>query len=356
MVAADVAAATLGEANIDKVMNGELAAPSTPKRDAIFEKLERATHSTESTVQIFLSMGQAVAVGTAIGSGLDPKSVAERARKSGEASRAGLEEDMRLPMRRFLAYSYRNLSDSDLKHLLGFLESPAGKRYVTAYNASMGAGFDAMGKRTGEQLGESLRELAQAQFDQSAQERAPPARGAARCRSPRRPRPRRRASLAQPPEHHRGFRASDRAPSSARNSLQQRADRFDLILQPVIRVEHVQRGAVLARPAHAVLHRHDVIVPAVHDDGRAGDVLRRVGFESRHVEGGRQQEQAARLHARGGGGGNVAPMLEPTSTTGRGWPRRRPRVSRPAPPGRRARDSPPTRPLTRARAPEPPWR
>jgi hypothetical protein len=78
-------------------------------------------------------------------------------------------------MRRFLAYSYRNLSDSDLKHLLAFLESPAGARYVTAYNAAMGAGYDAMGKRTGEQLGESLRELAQAQFDQSAQERVPSA-------------------------------------------------------------------------------------------------------------------------------------------------------------------------------------
>ena len=62
------------------------------------------------------------------------------------------------------------MSDSDLKHLLAFLESPAGKRYVTAYNASMGAGFDAMGKRTGEQLGESLRELAQAQVDSLAPE------------------------------------------------------------------------------------------------------------------------------------------------------------------------------------------
>src|SRR5271168_1472029 len=51
MVAADVAAATLGEANIDKVMSGELAAPSTPRRDVIVGKLERATHSTESTVQ-----------------------------------------------------------------------------------------------------------------------------------------------------------------------------------------------------------------------------------------------------------------------------------------------------------------
>jgi len=171
MVAADVAAASLGETNISKIESGELAAPSTPKRDAIFDKLERATRSTESTVQVFLSMGQAVAVGTAIGSGQDPVAIGERAQKSVEAGRAELEQSMRLPMRRFLAYSYRSLSDSDLKHLLAFLESPVGKRYVTAYNASMGAGFDAMGKRTGEQLGESLRELAQAQIDSSLENR-----------------------------------------------------------------------------------------------------------------------------------------------------------------------------------------
>jgi hypothetical protein len=57
------------------------------------------------------------------------------------------------------------MSDADLKHLLAFLESPPGKRYVSAYIASLGAGFDAMGRRCGEQLGESLRELAQAQLD-----------------------------------------------------------------------------------------------------------------------------------------------------------------------------------------------
>jgi hypothetical protein len=162
MVSADVVLATLGEANIDKVMNGETTAPSTPKRDELIDKLERATHSTESTVDIFLSMGESVAVGTAVGSGMDPVAVEARAHKSGEASRAGLEQNMRAPMRRFMAYGYRDLSDSDLKHLLSFMESAAGKRYNTAYNASMSAGFDAMGRRTGEQLGESLRELAQA--------------------------------------------------------------------------------------------------------------------------------------------------------------------------------------------------
>jgi len=187
MVAADVAAAELGEANIDKIMSGELTAPSTPKRDALFSKIERATHSAESTVQIFLSMGEAVAVGTAIGSGMDPKGVAERALKSGESGRAELEASMHEPMRRFIAYAYRGLSDSDLKHLLAFLESPAGARYVAAYNASMGAGYDAMGKRTGEELGESLRELAQAQPDPF--ENVPPGIAAPRSASPGPPAP-----------------------------------------------------------------------------------------------------------------------------------------------------------------------
>jgi hypothetical protein len=164
MVAADLALAELGEANIDKVMNGEITAPSTPKRDTLVDKLERATRSSESTVDIFLGMGQAVAVGTAIGSGMDPIAAGDRAHKSGETSRAELERQMRLPMRRFMAYGYRDLSDADLKHVLAFFESPAGRRYVAAYNASMNAGFDAMGRRTGEQLGESLREMAQAEL------------------------------------------------------------------------------------------------------------------------------------------------------------------------------------------------
>ena len=164
MVAADMATAIIEESRLDKIMKGEITVPSTPQRDVLFDKIEQAARSTESTVQIFLSMGQAVAIGTAVGAGRDASKVADSARKSGEATRAGLEEDMKVPLRRYLAYSYRDLSDADLKHLLAFLESPPGRRYVSAYIASLGAGFNAMGRRCGEQLGESLRELAQAQM------------------------------------------------------------------------------------------------------------------------------------------------------------------------------------------------
>lgn len=174
MVAADVAEATAGEEVSDKIMSGEIAVPSTPKRDLLFDKLERAVRSTESQVQIYLAMGEAVAIGTAIGSGQDPNGVAERARKNAEASRAELEQSMRVPMRKILTYGYRTLSDSDLKQLLVFLDSPAGTRFVTAYNACMEAGFRAMGKRTGEQLGEALRELAQAQLEKPVQNPPPP--------------------------------------------------------------------------------------------------------------------------------------------------------------------------------------
>jgi hypothetical protein len=164
MVAADVALATTEQDSIDKIMAGQITAPSTPQRDAIYEKLEQATRSTESTVQIFLSMGVAVAMGTAVGSGLDRDQVQARSQKSSDDTRAMLEVEMREPLRRYLAYGYRELSDADLKRLLAFLESGAGKRYVNAYIASIAAGYDAMGHRCGEQLGESLRELAQAKL------------------------------------------------------------------------------------------------------------------------------------------------------------------------------------------------
>jgi hypothetical protein len=175
MVAADLKLASLSDADADKVMNGDISVPSTPQRDALFEKLERAERSAESTVQILVTMGTAVAAGTAVGSGIDPAPVEQRARKSGEASRQSMQENLREPMRRYLAYGYGDLSDADLKRVLSFLQSTAGKQYISAYLASLGAGFYAMGRRCGEQLGESLRELAMAQLATESAEQEQPA-------------------------------------------------------------------------------------------------------------------------------------------------------------------------------------
>jgi hypothetical protein len=165
MVAADVALARLDEPTIDKIMSGELAVPSTPERDSLTAKLEHETQSTDSAVEIYLRIGRSLAVGTAIGSGMDPVAADQRAEKATDAAqRDDLGKNLREPLRRYLAYGYRELSDEDLQRLSAFLETHAGKRYVTAYNAAMSAGFDAMSKRCGEQIGESWRELAEAQL------------------------------------------------------------------------------------------------------------------------------------------------------------------------------------------------
>jgi hypothetical protein len=182
MTAAELGLASLSDDEADKVMNGDTAAPTTPQRTILFEKLERAERSSESTVGILLTMGTAVAAGTAVGSGMDPVPVEERARKSGEASRQSLEENLREPMRRYMAYGYRDISDADVKQILSFLQSSAGKQYISAYLASLGAGFNAMGRRCGEHLGESLRELAMAQL--AAEEAEPANRAPAPAPSP----------------------------------------------------------------------------------------------------------------------------------------------------------------------------
>jgi hypothetical protein len=174
MVAAELGLASLSDTDADRVMNGDLSAPSTAQRNVLVEKLERAERSAESTVQILLTMGMAVAAGTAVGSGMEPGPVEQRARKSGEASRQTLEDNLREPMHRYMTYGYREVSDADLRHVLSFLQSTAGKQYISAYIASLGAGFYAMGRRCGEQLGESLRELAMAQLATESAEQAQP--------------------------------------------------------------------------------------------------------------------------------------------------------------------------------------
>lgn len=175
MVAADVALAQLDEATIDKIMKGEVSVPTTPAREALAGKLDEDTKSTDSAVEIYLRIARSLAVGTAIGAGMDPIAAGDRAAKAADAAaRADLEKDLRMPLRRYIAYGYRDLSDEDLKRLSAYLESSAGRRFVTAYNAAMNAGFDAMGQRCGEQIGESWREMAEAQAAPPPSLAAPP--------------------------------------------------------------------------------------------------------------------------------------------------------------------------------------
>jgi hypothetical protein len=183
MVAADLALARLDEKDVDKVMSGEVKLASTPERDALTKKLEAETEATDSAVEVYLRIGRALAVGTAIGSGMDPIAAGDRASKAATPAEVqDLRKNLQEPLLRYLAYGYRDLSNADLTRLSEFLESPAGKRYVAAYNAAMSAGFDAMSQRCGEQIGESWRELANARLPPPPE--TPPALAAPTPRSP----------------------------------------------------------------------------------------------------------------------------------------------------------------------------
>lgn len=164
MVAADVALADTDEATLERISSGDLFVPPSPARDAILDQIESASHALDSAVQIYLTIARALAIGSAVGGGLDPIAAQQRVDKSADSTvREDIASHMQAPLRRSLAYGYRDLSDADLRAMLAFLGSKAGKKYATAYVDAMNAGFDAMGRRCGERIGERWREMAIAQ-------------------------------------------------------------------------------------------------------------------------------------------------------------------------------------------------
>ena len=164
MVAADVALAETDEATLDKISSGELVVRTSRERDVLLDKIEAASRSVDAAVEVYLGIARALAIGTAIGSGLDPIAADQRvSRNSDAAMHKEVAQRMQVPLRRTLAYSYRDLSNADLGAILAFLNTKAGKKYVAASIGAMTAGFDAMGRRCGERIGERWRELAAAQ-------------------------------------------------------------------------------------------------------------------------------------------------------------------------------------------------
>ena len=165
MVAADVAEARGGRRDQrqdhERRSRGALDAEA---RRAVRETGARDPRSTESPVQIYLSHGRGRGHRYRHRLRPGPESVAERRARNGEASRAELEESMRVPMRKILAYRYRTLSDCGSQAHAGV--SGVARREALRdrlQRLAWGRVSDAMGRRTGEQLGEALREMAQAQ-------------------------------------------------------------------------------------------------------------------------------------------------------------------------------------------------
>jgi hypothetical protein len=171
MVAADVALAKLDAAATDAIANGKLAAPTTPRRAALFQRIATVTRATDSAAEVYMTMGRSLAVGKAMGYGLDLKDARASVGKKAPPP-ADLLKSLAVPLERYVAYDYRDLSDADLRDMLAFFETNAGKTYVNASIESLLAGYRSMSRRCGERIGESWREIARSEA-QDATEPAP---------------------------------------------------------------------------------------------------------------------------------------------------------------------------------------
>ena len=171
MVAADVALAKLDPAATDAVANGKVAAPTTPQRAALFQRIAAVTRATDSAAEVYMTMGRSLAVGKAMGYGLDLKDARASVGKKTPPP-ADLLSSLAVPLERYVAYDYRDLSDADLRNMLAFFDSAAGKTYVNASIEALVAGYRSMSRRCGERIGESWREIARSE-SQDATEPTP---------------------------------------------------------------------------------------------------------------------------------------------------------------------------------------
>ena len=169
MVAADIASARHDEATQDQFPDGEPTPRSTDEREALFDQIQSASHAVDLAVSVYLAIARGLAEGTAIGSGRDPVAAQERVDHNATPQvRAQLATTMQVPVRRSLAWGYRDLSTEDLRAIAQFLHRRAGERYIGSYRATMLAGFGTMSRRCGERIGDSWRELAVAAHDATA--------------------------------------------------------------------------------------------------------------------------------------------------------------------------------------------
>ncbi len=171
MVAADVALAKLDPAATDAIANGKVAAPATPQRAALFQRIAAVTRATDSAAEVYMTMGRSLAVGKAMGYGLDLKDARASVGKKTPPP-ADLLSSLVVPLERYVAYDYRDLSDADLRNMLAFFDSAAGKTYVNASIEALVAGYRSMSRRCGERIGESWREIARSE-SQDATEPTP---------------------------------------------------------------------------------------------------------------------------------------------------------------------------------------
>jgi hypothetical protein len=106
--------------------------PPRPERLNLVGELDRATRATATSVEIFINSNLAVATAVALSLPQESSMLLSEFKKKLEAGRAAIENALQEQTRLSLLYTYRSLSDSEIKEYIDVADSPAGNKFNAA--------------------------------------------------------------------------------------------------------------------------------------------------------------------------------------------------------------------------------
>jgi hypothetical protein len=118
--------------------------PPRPERLKLIGELDRATKATATSVEIFINSNLAVATAISLSLPQESPMPLSEIRKKFEAGRAAIENALQEQTRVSLLFTYRSLSDREIKEYIDIATSPAGSKFndigIEAFQKAMVAG------------------------------------------------------------------------------------------------------------------------------------------------------------------------------------------------------------------------
>jgi hypothetical protein len=103
--------------------------PPRPERLNLIGELDRATKATATSVEIFINSNLAVATAVTLSLPQENSMLLSEFKKKLETSKGAIENALQEQTRVSLLYTYRSLSDSEIKEYIDIATSPAGSKF-----------------------------------------------------------------------------------------------------------------------------------------------------------------------------------------------------------------------------------
>lgn len=134
---------------------------SPPKKErlAVLRKLDIASRATETAVEVALSTQVAVALAANYTLPLEQQSSIDTIKQTLKRVRSLVEAEARKETLASLLYTYRNLTETQIRQYIEFLSSPAGSKYTEVYNAALKKALWEGNIRWGKAIGEALEQI-----------------------------------------------------------------------------------------------------------------------------------------------------------------------------------------------------